>query len=87
VRVGSRQSPYRGPVLPRRRQDGLAARVAAWSISAWPSGETFVVSLAPTGRQVKRLLWRELNRVHAAGRKHGPTPSPFPLVAAAFVAK
>jgi len=44
----------------------LAARVAAWWISVWPPGEAFVVTLAPTGHQVKALLWRELARVQRA---------------------
>jgi hypothetical protein len=45
----------------------LAARIGAWWLSVWEPGEAFLVTLAPTGHQVKALLWRELNRVHAAG--------------------
>jgi hypothetical protein len=45
----------------------VAATIAAWWLSVWEPGEAFVVTLAPTGHQVKALLWRELNRVHAAG--------------------
>lgn len=51
----------------------LAARVAAWWIAAHEPGTAFVVTLAPTGHQVKALLWRELNRVHATGSLPGRT--------------
>src|SRR5579864_1857273 len=45
----------------------LAARIAAWWLCVHPPGEAFVVTLAPTGHQVKALLWREMARVHRAG--------------------
>lgn len=49
----------------------LAAYVAAWWISCHPPGQAFVVTLAPTAHQVKAILWRELNRIHADGRLIG----------------
>lgn len=49
----------------------LAARIGAWWLSVWEPGEAFLVTLAPTGHQVKALLWRELNRVHSAGSLPG----------------
>lgn len=41
-----------------------AAAVAAWWIDAHPPGEAFVLTSAPTGVQVKTLLWREIGRLH-----------------------
>ena len=45
----------------------LAARIAAWWLDVWPVGEAFVVSSAPTGRQVRAILWKEIGRAHAKG--------------------
>lgn len=42
----------------------LAARMAAYWIAAHPIGEAFVVTSAPTGAQIKAILWRELARAH-----------------------
>jgi hypothetical protein len=42
----------------------LAARIAAHWLSNHPAGEAFVVSSAPTARQVRNILWREINRAH-----------------------
>ena len=42
----------------------LAARIAAYWIAAHPVGEAFVVTSAPTGAQVKAILWRELQIAH-----------------------
>lgn len=39
----------------------------------WDPGEAFVVSMAPTFRQVKNILWREINRVHRMGGLPGRT--------------
>lgn len=44
-----------------------AARLAAWWIDSHLPGEAFVVTTAPTGAQVKAILWREINRAHAKG--------------------
>src|SRR6267142_87577 len=51
----------------------LAARIAAWWLCAHKPGEAFVVSSAPTGRQVRTILWREIGRVHAKARLPGRT--------------
>lgn len=45
----------------------LAARLAAWWIDTHPPCEAFVVSTAPTGPQVRAILWREINRAHLTG--------------------
>jgi hypothetical protein len=44
-----------------------AARLAAWWIDSHAPGEAFVVTTAPTGAQVKAILWREINRAHRKG--------------------
>jgi len=49
----------------------LAARIAAWWLDTNPVGEAFVVTTAPTFPQVRAILWREINRAHAAGRLPG----------------
>lgn len=46
----------------------IAGRAAAWWLSAHAPGEAFVVTTAPTWRQVKNILWREIGRAH---RKSG----------------
>lgn len=40
----------------------LAALIALWWIDSHPAGTAFVVTSAPTGAQVKAILWREINR-------------------------
>lgn len=50
-----------------------AGRVAAWWIDAHPPGEAFVLTTAPTGPQVKALLWKEINRLHARAKLPGYT--------------
>ncbi len=41
-----------------------AATLACWWIDNHEPGEAFVITTAPTGPQVKALLWREINRLH-----------------------
>lgn len=41
-----------------------AAVLVSWWIDTHPPGEAFVLTTAPTGDQVKALLWREINRLH-----------------------
>lgn len=43
----------------------IAARIAAWWLCTHRPGEAFVVSSAPTGRQVRVILWREIGRIQA----------------------
>lgn len=45
----------------------LASRLAAFWIAAHPPGEAFVVTSAPSDRQVRALLWRELGKAHRRG--------------------
>lgn len=42
-----------------------AATAAAWWIDSHPPGTARVVTSAPTGDQVKGVLWMEINRLHA----------------------
>ncbi len=51
----------------------VAAAVAAHWIDAHPPGEAFVLTSAPTGSQVKVLLWREINRLHRSAHLPGRT--------------
>lgn len=51
----------------------LAARLAAWWIDVHTPGEAFVVSTAPTARQVRAILWKEINRAHRKGKLAGRT--------------
>lgn len=51
----------------------VAAAVAAWWIDSHPPGDAFVLTSAPTGSQVKVLLWREINRLHRAAGLAGRT--------------
>lgn len=46
-------------------KSALAARAAAWWLCTRPPEEAFVVTLAPTWRQVRAILWREINQLHA----------------------
>ena len=41
----------------------LAARLAGWWIDSHPLGEAFVLTTAPTNKQVKAVLWKEMRRV------------------------
>jgi hypothetical protein len=45
----------------------IASRVLAWWIACNDPGSAFAVSLAPTFHQVRGILWREINKAHAAG--------------------
>jgi len=45
----------------------LAARLAGWWLDIHPPGDAFVVTTAPTYRQVRSILWREISRVQAKG--------------------
>ena len=45
----------------------IAAQIVAWWVDSHPPGEAVVVTSAPTARQVRAILWKEINRVQARG--------------------
>lgn len=46
----------------------LTARLAVWWIASHPPGSAFVVTTAPSSKQVKAVLWKEIRRAwNAAG--------------------
>jgi hypothetical protein len=49
----------------------LAAWLATWWIDGAPPGDRLVVTSAPTGDQVKGLLWREIAKAHRRGNLPG----------------
>ena len=49
----------------------ISARIAAWWLDVWPIGTAFVVTSAPSGPQVKAILWREIGRAFMKGRLNG----------------
>ena len=51
----------------------IAAAAAGWWLDNHLPGEAFVVTTAPTAYQVRAVLWREINRVHARGKLNGRT--------------
>lgn len=48
-----------------------AADLAVWWIEAHPPGEALVVTSAPSGGQVRKILWGEIRKLHARGRLPG----------------
>lgn len=53
----------------------VASRLTAWWLDTHPPGEAFVVTTAPTGDQVKAILWAEINKAFAKAEARG---TPFP---------
>jgi hypothetical protein len=45
----------------------IASRIAAWWIAGHPRGEALVVTTAPSGHQVRTILWGEIGRAHRKG--------------------
>lgn len=50
-----------------------AALVTAWWVDAHADGDAFVVTSAPTDKQVKAILWREINKLHGQLNLRGRT--------------
>jgi hypothetical protein len=53
----------------------IASRIAAWWLDTHPPGEAFVVSTAPTYKQVHAILWEE---IRAAAKKAAGRGDPLP---------
>lgn len=51
----------------------IAARATAWWIDSHAPGDAFVVTTAPTGAQVRAILWKEINRAHGKAHLAGRT--------------
>jgi hypothetical protein len=51
----------------------IAAGIVSWWLDVHRPGEAFAVTSAPTGRQVKAILWREIGRAHGLGQLPGRT--------------
>ena len=49
----------------------VAARLACWWIATHALGEAFVVTTAPTFKQVQAVLWREMRHAHSLGKLAG----------------
>jgi hypothetical protein len=67
---------HRHTAVPSAHDTGksfVASRAVAWWLSVHPPGTAFVVTTAPTFHQVRAILWREINRAHAAGHLRGET--------------
>src|SRR5580765_223675 len=50
-----------------------AATAVGWWIDAHPPGSAFAVTTAPTDKQVRAVLWREINRLHTRAGLAGRT--------------
>lgn len=48
-----------------------AGLIACWWLDVHPPGTAFVVTTAPTGAQVKAILWRYIRRLHTAAKLPG----------------
>lgn len=48
-----------------------AARLMAWWVAVHPIDDVFIVSTAPSGAQVRAILWRELRSAAAKGKLPG----------------
>lgn len=51
----------------------IAATTACWWVDVQPIGDAFVVTTAPSDKQVRAVLWREINRLHARMELPGRT--------------
>lgn len=49
----------------------LAGRAVAWWLSVHPPGTARVITSAPSGPQVKAILWQEIGRAHSRGNLPG----------------
>lgn len=52
-------------------KSNAAATAAAWWIDTHPMGDAFVVSTAPTYKQVHSILWEEIRKAHRIGKLPG----------------
>lgn len=79
--VWSKQAEIMQSILDNRRtavrsahgvgKSHVASLVAAWWLDVHPPGTAFCVTTAPTGAQVKAILWRYIRKAHRRGRLSG----------------
>lgn len=79
--VWSKQAEIMQSILNNRRtavrsahgvgKSHCASLIAAWWLDTHPPGTAFVVTTAPTGAQVKAILWRYIRKAHRRGRLTG----------------
>lgn len=50
-----------------------ASHAVGWWLDVHPVGEAFAITTAPTDAQVKAILWREINKMHASAGLRGRT--------------
>lgn len=50
-----------------------AAATCCWWLDVHPPGSAFIVTTAPTGPQIKAILWREIGRLHKRAELPGRT--------------
>jgi len=43
----------------------LSARLIAWWVSSYPLGTSLAITIAPTHRQVRNIIWSQIRQVHA----------------------
>lgn len=43
----------------------LSARLVAWWVSSYPLGTSLAITIAPTHRQVRNIIWSQIRQVHA----------------------
>ncbi len=51
----------------------VSSIITGWWLDTAPLGDAFVVTTAPTDKQVKAVLWREINRLHSRAGLAGRT--------------
>jgi hypothetical protein len=49
----------------------LSARLATWWVSSYPLGTSLVITIAPTFRQVRNIIWSQIRQVHARANLDG----------------
>lgn len=79
--VWSKQAEVMASVVKHRRtavkschgvgKSHIASRAVGWWLDVHPPGTAFVVTTAPTGAQVRAILWRYIRQMHSAHQLPG----------------
>ena len=65
---------YERVAVPAAHDQGKSwtgGRAVAWWIDTRPMGEVLAITTAPSGRQVRAVLWKEIGRAHGRGQLRG----------------